>query len=158
MLLTLKTAAQVTYKLNVVNTDSATVFKKINYKKQFNNFDFVNKEINKIYLSLINEGFISASVDSLKNESLNYVAYISAGPKYKWVNLKYDKKDHGIVGKLGYGERFFSNRPFKFSELSQFMEKVVTYYENNGYPFASAKLDSLQISNSEINAKLSSLS
>jgi hypothetical protein len=34
------------------------------------------------------------------------------------------------------------------------MEKIVTYYENNGYPFASAKLDSLQIKDSKIQAKL----
>jgi hypothetical protein len=34
------------------------------------------------------------------------------------------------------------------------MEKIITYYENNGYPFASAKLDSLQIDNSNVKAKL----
>lgn len=146
--------AQLIYSLKVINTDSASIFKKIDYKKQLNNVDFINKEINKIYISLINEGYISASVDSIKNDSLNYAAYVSAGKKYKWVNLIYSQKDQGIVSKLGYNERFFSNRPFKFIELSRFMEKIVTYYENNGYPFASAKLDSLQISDSNITAKL----
>lgn len=146
--------AQFVYKLSVINTDSASVFKKINYKKQFADKAFINKETNKIYVSLINEGYISASVDSVKKDSLKYTAYISAGKKYKWINLRYNKKDQAIVSKLGYGERFFSNRPFKFSELSRFMEKIITYYENNGYPFASAKLDSLQIENSKIEARL----
>jgi hypothetical protein len=147
-------AAQSIYNLKIINTDSASIFKKIDYKKQLNNSDFINKEINKIYISLINEGYISASVDSIKNDSTNYFAYISAGKKYKWVTLKYNQKDHGIVSKLGYNERFFTNRPFKFIELSKFMEKIVTYYENNGYPFAYAKLDSLQIDDSKIKAKL----
>lgn len=147
-------AAQIIYNLKIINTDSANVFKKIDYKKQLNSVDFINKEINKIYISLIDEGYISASIDSIKNDSLNYVVYISAGKKYKWITLKYNQKDQGIVSKLGYNERFFSNRPFKFIELSRFMEKIVTYYENNGYPFAAAKLDSLQISDSNISAKL----
>jgi outer membrane protein assembly factor BamA len=138
----------------VINTDSAGIFKKINYKKQFNTIDFIYKETNKIYVSLVNEGYISASVDSVIKDSLNFTAFISAGKKYKWVNLSYSKKDQAIVSKLGYNERFFSNRPFKYTELSHFMEKLITYYENNGYPFASAKLDSLQFDNSNIKAKL----
>jgi hypothetical protein len=147
-------AAQIIYNLKIINTDSAIVFKNINYKKQHNNVEFINKEINKIYISLIDEGYISASIDSIKNDSLNYFAYVSAGKKYKWITLKYNQKDQGIISKLGYNERFFTNRPFKFIELSRFMEKIVTYYENNGYPFAAAKLDSLQISDSNISAKL----
>lgn len=146
--------AQIMYKLQVINTDSATIFKKINYKKQFPSKNFIEKETNKIYISLIDEGYISASIDSLKNDSLNYTAYISAGKKYKWVNLNYDKKDRAIVSKLGYNEHFFTKRPFKFSELSKFMEKIIIYYENNGYPFASAKLDSLVFDKASISAKL----
>ncbi len=147
--------AQIAYKLQVINTDSASVFKKISYKKQFSDKAYIEKETNKIYISLIEAGYISASVDSIIKDSLNYKAYISAGKKYKWVNLSYSKKDQAIVSKLGYNERFFTKRPFKFSELSKFMEKIIVYYENNGYPFALAKLDSLRFENSTIAAKLS---
>jgi hypothetical protein len=146
--------AQLTYKLLVVNTDSATIFKKITYKKQFPNKISIDKEINKIYISLLDAGYISASIDSIINDSLNYKAYISAGKKYKWINLNYAKQDQAIISKLGYNERFFSKRPFKFSELSKFMEKIISYYENNGYPFALAKLDSLQLGSENISAKL----
>lgn len=147
--------AQVAYKLQVINTDSASVFKKISYKKQFSDKAYIEKETNKIYMSLIDAGYISASVDSITRDSLNYKAYISAGKKYKWVNLYYSKKDQAIVSKLGYNERFFTKRPFKFTELAKFMEKIIVYYENNGYPFASAKLDSLRFENANVAAKLS---
>ena len=142
------------YKLQVINTDSASVLKKISYKKQFTDKAYIEKEANKIYISLIDEGYISASLDSIISDSLNYKAYISAGKKYKWANINYEKKDQAIISKLGYNERFFTKRPFKFSELSRFMEKIIIYYENNGYPFASAKLDSLQFANENIVAKL----
>ncbi|MBK8352714.1 MAG: hypothetical protein IPL21_13915 [Saprospirales bacterium] len=32
------------------------------------------------------------------------------------------------------------------------MEKLIVYYENNGYPFVSAKLDSLQFNQSNVKA------
>lgn len=154
LLANLPSTAQVVYKFKVVNTDSQAVFKKINYKKQFTSKEFILQETNKIYVSLINEGYISASIDSLTNDSLSYVAYIHAGKKYKWVKLKYTQKDQGIISKIGYNERFFTNRPFKYSELSHFMEKVIVYYENNGYPFVLAKLDSMKFDNAFVTANL----
>jgi uncharacterized protein YozE (UPF0346 family) len=146
--------AQLGYKLVVVNTDSAAIFKKITYKKIHSNITSIDKEANKIYMSLLDAGYISASIDSILNDSLNYRVYISAGKRHKWVNLVYAKQDQAIVSKLGYNERFFSKRPFNFSELSKFMEKIISYYENNGYPFAMAKLDSLQFNNENLSAKL----
>lgn len=152
MLVNLPSTAQLIYKLKVVNTDSQAVFKKVSYKKQVTSKEVILQETNKIYVSLVNEGYISASVDSIKQDSLNYTAYINAGEKYKWVNLRYAKKDQGIISKLGYNERFFSNRPFKFTELSRLMEKLIVYYENNGYPFVLAKLDSLEFNKSQVKA------
>ena len=152
MLAKVPSIAQGIYKLKIVNTDSQAVFKKISFKKQVTSKEFILTETNKIYVSLVNEGYISASIDSIKQDSTTYTAFINAGEKYKWVNLRYAKKDQGIISKLGYNERFFANRPFKFTELSRFMEKLIVYYENNGYPFVSAKLDSLQFNQSNVNA------
>lgn len=146
--------AQLIYKLQFVNTDNQPIFKKITYKKQVTNKEFIYYEVNKVYVSLINEGYIAASVDSIVPDSLSYKAYITAGQKYKWVNLRYSKKDQGVISKLGYNERFFSNRAFRFSELSRFMEKVIVYYENNGYPFVAAQLDSLEFNDANVKATL----
>lgn len=142
------------YQLNIINTDGQAIFKKIVYKKQFTTKEFLQKELNKVYVSLIEEGFITASVDSLAWDSLNVKAYMTAGQKHKWARLRYDKKDQAIISKLGYNEQFFSNRPFRYRELSGLMEKVIVYYENHGYPFASARLDSLDITEGQVQSKL----
>lgn len=147
-------SAQLLYQLNLINTDSQAVFKKISYKKQVTNKEFISNEINKVYVSLINEGYISANVDSIKSDSLKYTCFITIGKKYKWIKLTYDKKDQGVINKIGYNERFFSNRPFKFTELSRFMEKIIVHYENNGYPFVSVRLDSLAFGEATLKAKL----
>ena len=147
-------SAQNSYKLEVINTDYQPVFKKVSYKKQFVNKEFITKEINKIYVTLINEGYIAASIDSVMQDSTIYKAYISIGQSYKWIKLRYAKKDQAVISKLGYNERFFVNKPFKFSELSRFMEKLIVYHENNGYPFVLAKLDSLTFDDALVSASL----
>ncbi len=146
--------AQTTYKLTIINTDNQPIFKKITYKKSFSNTSFLDKELNKVYLSLINEGYIAASIDSVSKDSLNYTAYLVLGKKFKWIALSYQKKEMGIISKLGYNERFFVNKPFKYHEVSRLMEKIITYYENNGYPFSTAKLDSLEFTSESVKAKL----
>jgi outer membrane protein assembly factor BamA len=151
---TLSVSSQKEFKLVVVNTDSAVVFKKLDFKKEFSTVDFLYKEINKIYLNLINVGYISANVDSINNDGFIYTTFISAGTLHKWVNLNCDKNAIPIISKLGYSERFFTNQAFKYSELSKFMEKIVLYYENNGYPFATVYLNNIEHKNSTIKADL----
>lgn len=146
--------SQKTFKLTIINTDNQPIFKKINYKKVVANKVFLDKELNKVYVSLVNEGYISASIDSIRNDSLAYIAYLTTGKKYKWIALSYQKKDVAIISKLGYNERFFTHKPFKYHELSRLMEKIITHYENNGYPFTTAKLDSLEFTAESVSAKL----
>jgi hypothetical protein len=154
MIISVFGVAQNTYKLTIINTDNQPIFKKINYKKTVANKSFLDKELNKVYVSLVNEGCISASIDSIQADSLAYTAYLTTGKKYKWIALSYQKKDVAIISKLGYNERFFTHKPFKYSELSRLMEKIITHYENNGYPFTTAKLDSLEFTTESVKAKL----
>ena len=146
--------AQNPYKLTIVNTDNQSIFKKITYKKSFSTHSFLEKELNKVYVSLINEGYITTSIDSVAKDSLNYTAYLVAGKKYKWIALSYQKKEAAIISKLGYNEQFFVNKPFKYNEVSRVMEKIIAHYENNGYPFTAAKLDSLEFTPESVKAKL----
>ena len=154
LLVSVFSRSQNLYKLAIVNTDDQPIFKKITYKKSFTTHSFLEKELNKVYVSLINEGYMAASIDSVAKDSLNYTAYLATGKKYKWVALSYQKKEVAIISKLGYNERFFINKPFRYNEVSRLMEKIITHYENNGYPFTTVKLDSLEFTSEAIKAKL----
>lgn len=155
IILHLKSIGQNKYKLTILNSDNEAVFNTISFKKDFQNIISLYKEINSTYVFLLNEGYIAASVDSIKQDSVNYTAFISIGKKYNWINLSYNKNQEEVITKLGYNEHFFSKRAFKYNELAQFMEKIIVYYENNGYPFASAKLDSINFLNEKVSAVLS---
>lgn len=153
-LLTIKGIGQNTYKLTLHHVSNEAKFKNLIFTKEFQDTLALKKEINSICFSLINEGYITASLDSLRHDSLNYKAFISIGKKFTWVNLMYNQIHEDVITKLGYNEHFFSKRPFKYNELAQLMEKLISYYENNGYPFALAKLDSIQIDSQQISAQL----
>lgn len=147
-------AAQGSYRLVIINTDTQTVFKRLEYKKQFSQTSAISKELNRVYVSLINDGYLEASIDSSVVDSLTTKAFMHIGKRYQWINLRYNLKDEGIMRKLGYTERFFSRRPFKYQELARLNEKIIEYFENNGYPFINVKLDSLEIAENKVSAKL----
>ena len=153
-LLGLVARAQNKHSLSIINTDNQSIFKKLNYKKIVDSELAIKKELNNIQLALINSGYIASSIDSVKHEKSNHIAYLSIGNIYQWTKLRHQKQDAEVISKLGYGERFFTKRPFKYKELSTFLEKIVTHYENNGYPFALVKLDSLSFNDEQIQASL----
>lgn len=142
-------------RLEIINTDNVSVYKHINYKKTLPNKEKVSKEIQSVYQSLISEGYFTASFDSvISKDSSNINAYLKIGKPYKWAKLSIADNDKYLVSKIGYSEKMFYGKTIKPFELNQFMEKVITYLENNGYPFANSKLDSVKIEGELIKAKL----
>jgi outer membrane protein assembly factor BamA len=141
--------------LKIINTDQAVIFKKITFKNTFPNKEKAFKELQIVYQSLINEGYLTTSFDSIiQRDSSNIEAFLNIGKLYRWTKLSVPKEYQYIVSKIGYSEKVFLGRIFKPYELNQFMEKIIIYLENNGYPFASSKLDSINIDGEQINAKL----
>lgn len=149
-----KAHAQKTYSLSLSSTDNTSFFKKLNYKKTQPSKEYVAKEVNNIYQLLLNEGYLAAAVDSINFDSLSARAYISTGQKYKWVKLNYDRQDENLMTRLGYGEKLFVSRTFKYNELARMFEKIIVHYETNGYPFASVQLDNLEIDKGGLTGKL----
>lgn len=146
--------SQSIYTLHINNTNCQPVFKKVTYKKQFPNTMLLYKEINKVYSSLIYEGYLLTSTDSIKHDSLNYEAFLFIGSKFKWGTLFFDKKDEVVLRKLGYNNVFNSGKTFRYKAVAEMMKKVIVYYENNGYPFVATKFDSIKLSEQGISAKL----
>lgn len=109
------------------------------------------KEVNKV----ISQGFLTAGLDSVQHASDNlYILHISSGIKYNWVALKPGNAEEEALSYIGYRQRFFIANPFQPEELGRLFEKLLKYYENNGYPFASVMLDSIHVKQQTIEASL----
>ncbi len=133
--------------LTIIPTDSTAKreLKKYKVKKQFANTADHKAALQGILLDLYNRGYLAASIDSLKGDSIKQKAYMHAGMPYKWSQIKHASIDEGLLNRAGFKEKFYKGKPVSFKEVTRLQESIVKYCEDNGYPFANAKLDSIAI-------------
>jgi outer membrane protein assembly factor BamA len=139
--------------LKIQPTNQTRILNNYNFKTKFSSKTLALKEIDKLLKSLQNDGYLLAQVDSFHVDSLQITAIISEKNQFKTAYLKLGNLNQGLASKLGIYERTFQNKAFHYKEVANVFEKVLKYYENNGYPFASIKLDSVEIDGEVIKAK-----
>jgi outer membrane protein assembly factor BamA len=146
--------AQKNYSLDIRSINDSTLLKKITYKKIVSNKPEREKELQNVLLYCYDNAYLTASYDSLVSDSTNLKVYLNFGLQYKWAYLKSGNVDEGVLSEIGFREKLYSKKPVYFKSVKRIQEKIINYYENNGYPFASVKLDSIQISEGVIAAQL----
>lgn len=140
--------------LKIIANQPSKTLSKLSYQKKFNSKSDAIKETNNIILTLQNNGHLLASADSIYEDSVSVIVVISENDVYKSVILKSGNLNPNLSSKLGISEKLFSNKPFNYKEVSKLIEKIILFYENNGYPFVSVKLDSVLIEANQISAIL----
>jgi outer membrane protein assembly factor BamA len=144
-----RAVAQEKYRLEILG-----IKEDINYSKKFSDSLTRSKELNRVVLSLYSKGYVSVLIDSVINDSLKQVVFISAGPRYEWVYLRKGNIPSEILNDIKFKEKNFFDRPVREWELSELFEKTLRFAEDHGYPFAAIKLDSLTIKENKIYAVL----
>ncbi len=152
-LLSLSLSAQKRYSLSIfeVCDSNNTALSKSYFNTSFER----DKELRKYVDSYINKGHIALSIDNLSDDSLQMNVYINKGPVYKWVELRPGTTMDDFLLKSGFKEGRFNNRRFNLKSLKRLKDNCLVYCENNGYPFAEIKLDSVEIENHKVKAVLS---
>ena len=138
--------------LKIKSTEHKSPVTKLNYQKRFSNKIDALKEIDNILLTLQYKGYLLASADSILTDSLSVTAIIKENALYKTAHLKLGNLDPGLASKLGISEKLYFNKPFRYREVAKSLEKILIYYENNGYPFTSVNLDSVNTNNNQLTA------
>ena len=158
--LSLNSSAQYNYfKLELVRNDSIIPqkqFKKISrFKNEFVNDSAQKKELQNIILRLNDSGYLTAKVDSsVKIDSLHLKAWISTGELYRWATIKPGNVEEGLLSRSNFREKIFFAEPIYFKNITRLQKRIVAWCENNGYPFASVKLDSMKIKDNKLEASL----
>ncbi len=153
-----KSAFSQKHRLRIVQTDTTLT------AKQFANLvDTVSfhkdqqqaKEKIQLFLKTIQaKAFLASNLDSLVADSVQTTAWVRTGYPYKWAFLSQGNVDEGWLAKTGFRERVYRNRPFDFTEVLKIQDAIVKQAENNGYPFAAVRLDSLLAINGALSAAL----
>jgi outer membrane protein assembly factor BamA len=139
--------SQKQFQLSIVETPDVGALKKTKYEKSFPTFAARDKEIRTVLISLWNNGYLAARTDSIRQDSTLQTVYINPGALYLWTYLAPGNVDEEILNYAGYHKRNFRNDKFKVKDVARIQERILVWCENNGYPFASVKLDSVLFEN-----------
>ena len=113
------------------------------------------KYLQNLQLLAIKKGYLLASADTLKylNHELKVSFYL--GPLFGKVNLIVKNDDLQFFKQyLHINEKFYTGMPFNSVQISNSLRSMQQALENNGYPFAKVYLDSIELVNDNLTAKV----
>ncbi len=125
----------------------------VSYNKYINQAE-LKAELKEVISQLNSQAYLTATIDSILIDSIQFKVYLHLGKQYKWTYLTTSNIDEEVLSKIGFRDKIFMNRPFNNRQLYSFYEKIIKHYENNGFPFASLQIDSLGIFKNTISANL----
>ena len=132
--------------IDFVDKDSLFVPSRLGLSTNFKTRTECTEYVYRIPSILQNKGFTTASVDSVRYDSLQALAKIYLGEIYKWGNIHTKKEDAIILNAVGWNQRKLIAKPVNFQYFQHEQERILDYLENNGYPFGKIFLDSISIS------------
>ena len=113
-------------------------------------FKAIRKELNQLQFL----GYFNADVSNLKWINDTLLVDLATGELSKGVILQNGNIPTEVINEFGLGEQFSKKRPVSLQYLNNLNNTLLSFYENNGYPFAEVWLDSLHAFDQEITVKV----
>lgn len=145
--------AQTAYPVHYITDDSAAL-NSMGFLKSFASRFAAIEYINKAPALLQGKGYITASVDSARFDSLQAAVHLFLGQQYKWTNLKTAETDAALLEAVRWNGRQLQNTPMNFTAFQMLQQRIMAYLEESGYPFAQIFLDSVSITEAGVSAAL----
>lgn len=143
-----------TIPLSLTGENAAEFLSLSEIKGEYTSYSDAESALQDGLQKLYTKGYLAASVDSFGFDEKSATAKIHLGNLYKWASIKNTNIPKIILDQSGFEEKRFINEAIRPAVLGGFMDKVISYYENNGYPFASIRLDSLEFDEPGVRANL----
>lgn len=147
--------AQKTYNLLIAGADGRPASGlPVNIPSSFTSKSSCIDFANRLPAMLMMQGYAAASLDTMYEDTSNIYIRLYTGEKYEWENITINKNDQALLESLGYGMTVFEEKPFRQDLFTEMYNSVLTYFSNNGYPFATVFSDSIEIKGNKISARL----
>jgi outer membrane protein assembly factor BamA len=143
------------FHLNIHYVDKDTLFTTpVKFQTDFLNYHSCVDYVKKIPALLNSAGYGDASVDTIwfGTASANIDLYF--GKKGRLVHLNTDSVEKIVLNQSGLFSKLPHGLLIDFMKLNNLQQRILNYYENNGFPFTSVLLDSISFSSDTMNARL----
>ncbi|MDF3079364.1 MAG: BamA/TamA family outer membrane protein [Sphingobacteriaceae bacterium] len=114
----------------------------------------VTTAISRLVSEAQSEGYLLAEIQGVKWQDKHASATIQLNKQYHLLKLENGNIDPEVLQESGFRERLYSDVSFSLAQLKKLFSNVLSVYENNGFPFVSIWLDSVQIADENISAKI----
>jgi len=136
------------------NPVAKSIIQQYKYKKNaVDSLDAI-QTVRALIKQLHNDGFLLASFYDIKLSDGDMMVTVEPGDPFEWLLLSSGNVERNVIRKTSYREKRFSNDRFDYNQIASIENKILSYAEENGYPFASVKYDSLRIENNQLSASL----
>ena len=112
-------------------------------------------QLRALISTLQSQAYLAASVDTVGSKDSTFRIRLYRGGQYEWARLGVEHIDQSILSGIGFRERLFQDKPFHYLEVIEIQDRILTYLEDNGYPFAEVALTNVLVDSSRIAADLS---
>jgi len=145
--------AQTTLHFTVADADQKVWKAHGSYQRNHPDSASAVREVRKVIEGLRKNSYLAASADQLDYYHDSVRVNLSIGPSYSIVLSKGNAPDD-IIREAGYRTRGKSTPLFSYQQWLQLSEKMLLRAENQGYPFASVQLDSIQAASRQMQASI----
>src|ERR1700694_4697184 len=98
-------------------------------------------------------GYLTASVDSVRYDSLSAQVVLFLGEQYRWAQVNTRAADEAVLEAIRWPQHALAGN-MDFTTLHTWQQKILDYLEENGHPFGKVYLDSIGINGSAVRAVL----
>jgi len=153
LLISFDSMSQKKYAISFTTENYKTVKK--NIPLTFKDSITAMRYINEFQFFAVSEGYLTASVDSLKFEKDHCTITFYTGEKFEQVELILDEEDKIFLERQSnLKEKYLAHVPFRPNELGRLMKNIHTITVSNGYPFSKVYLENLEYSGTNLTGHL----
>ena len=144
---------KISYQVYWTDSEPTNKLKKNSNGKNLTAKEFeIQKE--RLFGKLSAQGYISSEIVKFDSTSTPWIIAVAIGKQFEWKKLDAGNAEEGMLSKIGFRDKIYQNRPISASSVNELFGRVIDYYENNGYPFASIQFDSVNVKKQQIEAQL----
>ncbi len=108
--------------------------------------------INNIQFEAFEKGYLNFSLDSFTQiDSSHFKGRINLGPQYTWDKVQLKIRGPNIPN---YLKPKLTDQEISSSAIANLYKRIITYYQNNGFPFTEINFDSLSFKASSLSGVL----
>ena len=144
------------YQLHIkfVDKDSSFNLQPLKLQTGFANKAQCSSYINGLTSLLSSKGYPTASVDSISEKENFTLIHLFLGKQYQWIKLNPEGIEKAAMDESRFKEKDYAGKLLNIQQLLALQERILNYYENNGYPFAEIFLDSIRLDDEKMEALL----